>query len=212
MPSVPVYNSEGKEIEKVTLPDSLFAVKGNPVVVQQAVLAQLANRRQVLAHTKTRGEVRGGGKKPWRQKGTGRARHGSTRSPIWKGGGVTFGPRKDRNYSMKITVKARRKALAMSLTEKVKDKKFIVIDTIAIEKPKTKIIAALLKKLPVGKRVLAVYATPDLVLQKSMRNLEHVEMIRANSLNVYEIVRHDTLLVMKPAIDVMVKTFGKKSA
>ena len=132
-----LYNQAGEIINQVELPDQVFGLKINSDLLYQAVMAQLGNSRQVLAHTKGRSEVRGGGKKPWRQKGTGRARHGSIRSPIWKGGGVTFGPTKERNFSKTINKKMKRKALFMALSSKVTDQQLMVFDHLSIEKPKT---------------------------------------------------------------------------
>ncbi len=196
----------------MSLPDSLFGVAGNPVVVQQAVIAQQANARRSIAHTKTRGEVKGGGRKPWRQKGTGRARHGSIRSPIWKGGGVTFGPRNTRNFHVKVNAKARRKALAMVLSEKVRNKHFIVVDQLALDQPKTKRFVSVLKALPTSKTTLTVLAEANLSVLKATRNLPHVETIRANSLNVLDVLRYETLVATKPAVEMMIKTYGAKNA
>src|SRR3989339_146560 len=141
---VKVYNLEGKEVREEELEQSFFDIVVKPEVVQQAVEAQLANSRQVLAHTKGRGEVRGGGKKPWKQKGTGRARHGSIRSPLWKGGGVTFGPTKERNFSQKINKKAKQQALFSVLSKKLADQEIKVVDEIKIKNIKTKEMAKIL--------------------------------------------------------------------
>ncbi len=144
---ISTYTQNGKESGKAELPSEIFDVKMNSDLVHQVVLAQMSNQRQVIAHTKDKSEVRGGGRKPWKQKGTGRARHGSIRSPIWKGGGVTFGPTKDRNFKKKINKKMRRKALFMVLSSKVQDKEMIVLDKLKIEKPKTKEIAMVIENL-----------------------------------------------------------------
>ena len=145
MLKVLTYTQNGKESGKAELPSEIFDVKMNSDLVHQVVIAQMSNQRQVIAHTKDKSEVRGGGKKPWKQKGTGRARHGSIRSPIWKGGGVTFGPTKDRNFKKKINKKMRRKALFMVLSSKVKDKEMIILDELKIEKPKTKEIMKIIQ-------------------------------------------------------------------
>src|SRR3990167_4153940 len=139
-----VYNKENKKVGEVTLSDSVFGKKWNESLVHQVLVSQLANKREPLAHTKGRGEVRGGGRKPWRQKGTGRARHGSTRSPIWAGGGVTFGPTKHKNYSKKINKKMRRGAIFSALSRKFKDGELKFIDALELEVPKTKLLAGLL--------------------------------------------------------------------
>src|SRR3989344_2772080 len=143
---IAVYNQQGKKMEEtIKLPKEIFEVPMNADLVHQVLISQTANKRQVSAHTKTRGEVRGGGRKPWRQKGTGRARHGSTRSPIWKGGGVSGGPRNDKNYERTIPQKMRRRALHMVLSEKVKNNLLVVIDSLDMEKAKTKQMAATIK-------------------------------------------------------------------
>ncbi len=135
---LPVYNIEGKEVKKIDLDESIFGLDWNGDLVYQTTVASLGNARTNIAHTKNRGEVSGGGKKPWRQKGTGRARHGSSRSPIWKGGGVTFGPRNDQNFKRKINKKMKIKAFATILSQKVRDNELILIDSFKIETPKTK--------------------------------------------------------------------------
>lgn len=135
---IDLYNQLGEIVGKVNLPDSVFGVEVDANLIHQAIVAQMANSRRTLAHTKSRSEVRGGGIKPWRQKGTGRARHGSSRSPIWVGGGVTFGPTKNRNFTKKINKKAKRKALSMTLSSKLEDKQFLVVDDIKLKESKTK--------------------------------------------------------------------------
>ncbi len=156
---VKVYNTKGETVGEQELDPQIFGVKINPVVVQQAVVAQQANARAPIAHTKGRGEVRGGGKKPWAQKGTGRARHGSIRSPLWRGGGITFGPTKFRNFSIKINKKAKRAALLMALSDRAQDQKIILLDKLELEKPKTKIAFAVLQNLKL--RVRKVRAEKD---------------------------------------------------
>jgi large subunit ribosomal protein L4 len=145
MAVVSLYNTKGENIGSLTLEASLFDVKLSPALVHEAVVAQQANSREAIAHTKTRGEVAGSSKKPWAQKGTGRARHGSTKSPIWVGGGITFGPRNDRNFSLKINKRAKRKALAMILSEKVATERFVAIDALDLKNGKTKELAQILK-------------------------------------------------------------------
>lgn len=147
MPKATVYNQEGAIVGSQDLSEEIFGVKPKMAVIHQVVTAMMANRRQVLAHTKDRGEVRGGGKKPWRQKGTGRARHGSIRSPLWVGGGVTFGPTKERNFKKKINDKMRRKAIFMCLSDRVADKKLILLDEIKLDEIKTKRMVELIGKL-----------------------------------------------------------------
>jgi len=138
MAKATVYNQLGEKLKEVELNPKVFGLEIKPELIQQAVVSQQANRRQNLAHTKGRGEVRGGGRKPWRQKGTGRARHGSIRSPLWRGGGITFGPTKDQNYSLKINKKAKRKAILMSLSDKANNQKIILLDKLELDEAKTK--------------------------------------------------------------------------
>lgn len=207
MPKVTVYSTEGKEVGSVSLNAKVFGVKVNPVAVQHAVRVQYANQRQVIAHAKDRSEVRGGGRKPWRQKGTGRARHGSIRSPLWKGGGVTFGPTKDRNYSLKINKKAKRNALLMCLSDKADNKKVFVLDELKLGSVKTKDMAAIIKKLPFKGSVLIAMPSADETIIKSARNLTRVTTMNADSLNVVAILRHENLLVTKDSLRVIDKTF-----
>lgn len=144
---VPVYNQKGEKVSEALLPKEIFAIKMNSDLVHQVVLSQVANRRQITAKVKDRSEVRGGGRKPWRQKGTGRARVGSTRSPIWRGGGVTFGPTTEKVFKKRIPKKMRKKALFMVLSAKAKENLLLVLDNLKIEKPKTKSMAEILNKL-----------------------------------------------------------------
>jgi len=204
---VDVYNQAGKAVGNVELSDKVFGVKPNRGLIEQAIVTILANRRQVLAHTKTKGEVRGGGRKPWKQKGTGRARHGSIRSPQWKGGGVVFGPRKNRNFELKMNVAAKRKALLMSLSDKATNERLIVLDTMAFEGPKTKQFAAMLKALPHKKTNLFVMPATDLSVVRSGRNIPGVKVIRADSLNIYDIVNCQQLIILQEALPVIEKTY-----
>lgn len=210
MPSVNTYNMEGKKIGTATLPPEIFDVKMNTDLVHQAVVAQLANSRQKLAHTKDRGEVRGGGIKPWRQKGTGRARHGSIRSPIWRGGGVTFGPTKERIFKKKINKKMKRKALFMVLTSKVKDDELVLLDKLEIKEPKTKLMAKVLEKLLEKKQKSALVVIPkkDENIIKANRNIPYIKILRADSLNVLDLLSFKYLLMPKEAIKVIEKTYG----
>ncbi|MFA5188596.1 MAG: 50S ribosomal protein L4 [Patescibacteria group bacterium] len=205
-----VYNLEGKEIEEIKLDPEVFGVKINPALVHQVVEAQQANARFKLAHTKTKGEVRGGGKKPWRQKGTGRARAGSTRSPLWIGGGVTFGPRKERNFDKKINKKMKQKALFMSLTDKVKSEALIILDKLEFTKIKTKDLVKILSKLPVkaGKTLIVLDQKNDNIV-KSARNIKTLKTILADSLNVLDILKYNYLLVDKNGIKNIITTYKK---
>jgi large subunit ribosomal protein L4 len=210
MAKVTLYNQEGTSVGNLELDPKLFEVAPNAALVHQAVVTQEANARQVIAHTKGRGEVRGGGKKPWKQKHTGRARHGSTRSPIWVGGGITFGPTKERNFSMKMNRAAKRKALAMSLTDKVQNEKFVAIDSLKLSEAKTKRAAAVLGKLPVaGKKTLIIVEPTNRDIARVTRNIPNVTAISAKSLNIVDVIGHDFVLASKDAVDALVSTYSK---
>src|SRR4030042_1252343 len=184
------------------LPAEVFGLKLNKDLVHQAVVAQMANSRQVIAHTKTRAEVSGGGKKPWRQKGTGRASHGSIRSPIWIGGGVTFGPTKERNFSKKINKKMRRKALLMVLSGKAKDNELVVLDDLKLSEPKTKlmdkVIASLVRvKKDIKKGALIALGQKDDNVIKAVKNIPKINTIGINSLNVVDVLSKKYLVMQK---------------
>ncbi|HAH03961.1 MAG: 50S ribosomal protein L4 [Parcubacteria group bacterium GW2011_GWA2_43_17] len=196
MPKVKVYNLNGEVVREEELAPQVFDIVIKPVVVQQVVEAQLANSRQVLAHTKGRGEVRGGGKKPWNQKGTGRARHSSIRSPLWVGGGVTFGPTKLRNFSKSVNKKMKKKALAMVLTDKVKHDNLVLLEELTIAEPKTKLLVNLLGKLPVkDRKTLIILDKKNDNLIKGSQNLHYVSTEPAQSLNVVDLLNADYLLL-----------------
>lgn len=195
MLKVNIYNTQGEVVGEEKLDPAIFGVEVKSGLVHQAVVAQMANRRQVLAHTKDRGEVRGGGKKPWRQKGTGRARHGSIRSPLWIGGGIIFGPRKERNFKQKINKKMKRNALLMCLSDRAKNHKIILLDKLELESIKTKKLLEILNKLPnKGKKTLLVLGEGDEKVVKSAANLAKVKTIEARNLNVIDILQHDFLM------------------
>jgi len=207
---IAVYNQEGKEISQALLPKEIFEVPLNQDLVYQAAVSQAANKRRITAHTKDRSEVRGGGKKPWRQKGTGRARHGSIRSPIWRGGGVTFGPRKNTVFAKKIPKKMRRKALFMVLSVKVKDNLLIVLDDFKLEKIKTKIFAQILNNLPCkNKSCLIALSGIEKNLILSARNLPKVKTIEARNLNVLDLLSYKYLVISKESIKTIKETFTK---
>jgi large subunit ribosomal protein L4 len=207
----PVYNQEGKELEAtITLPKEIFDVDFNADLVHQVAVSFSANERQISAHAKTRAEVRGGGKKPWRQKGTGRARHGSIRSPLWKGGGVTHGPRKDRIFAVEIPKKMRRKALFMVLSDKAKSKQLVVVDTIILEKGKTREMASSLKRLPcINSSTLIALPNYDKKIFMATRNIKKTDIEDARNLNVLQILNHKYLLLTKESIKTIEKTFSK---
>ena len=205
-----VYDQQGKEIGTTLLPKEIFDVKINSDLVHQVVVSQMANRRRVIAHTKNRGEVRGGGKKPWRQKGTGRARHASIRSPIWKGGGVVFGPRKERVFKKEIPKKMRIKALFMVLSGKVKNNLLIVLEKLEIEKIKTKLMVETFKKIPC-KNESCLIALPkiDKNIILAARNLPGVKTSQARDLNALDLLYFKYLVMPKESIKIIKETFLK---
>lgn len=205
-----LYNLEGKVVGDVALPKDIFEIALNTDLVHQIAVSLMANKRQISAHAKIRSEVRGGGKKPWRQKGTGRARHGSIRSPLWKGGGVTHGPRNDRIFAVEIPKKMRRKALFMVLSQKAKDNQLVVLDKIDFETPKTKIMAKALSKLPCkGQKTLIAMPDYDKKVFLSARNIKKTTIDDARNLNVLDLLNHKYLLLTKDSIKTIEKTFTK---
>jgi len=209
-----IYNQKGEIIGKIELPKEIFGLSFNADLVHQVAVAQMSNRRQVSAHTKNRGEVRGGGRKPWQQKGTGRARHGSIRSPIWRGGGVVFGPRKEKNFKKKIPKKMKRKALLMVLSQKAKEKELIILDKIELEKGKTKEMAGIFSKLPCwGKTTFLILPSYDKKIFLATRNIPKVSVEEARNLNVLDLLNHKYLLMLRESINVIGNTFlnNKKS-
>lgn len=203
---VKVYNQKGETEKEITLPKKVFGQDFNSDLVHQVVCALRSNRRQGTAHSKDRSEVRGGGKKPWRQKGTGRARHGSIRSPLWIGGGVTFGPRKERNYKKKLTKKMKQKALQSVLSQKLKDKEVFIINGLKLENPKTKELAEfldnLVKKLEKEelKKLLLVIDKRDDKLLRAAANLKKVEVREARNLNALDVCLFNTLIILKDSL------------
>ena len=202
MASVSVYNMEGAQVGTIELSDSIFAVPVNEHLVHQAVVAQLANKRQGTQKAKTRGEVRGGGRKPWRQKGTGHARQGSIRAPQWTGGGVVFAPT-PRDYSVKVNKKEKVAALKSALTSRVEAGKFIVVDKIELEEIKTKTIVKMLDALKVGKALIVTEESSAADLNKvklSANNIEDVKTAETNTINVYDILKYDTVVITEAAV------------
>ncbi len=198
MPKVGLFNIEGSQVGDVELNASVFEFPVNEAAMHQVILALLANKRQGTQSAKTRAEVRGGGIKPWRQKGTGRARQGSTRSPQWVHGGVAFAP-KPRSYRMSIPKSMKRVAMKSALSSKVKEENVVVIDSLKMESPKTKTVAELLKKLSVSK-ALIVTGDVEMNAYKSARNIEGVSMIPCNNINVYDIVKYEKLILTQDAV------------
>ncbi len=199
MANVSVYNMEGNEVGSMELNDAVFGVEVNEHLVHMAVVQQLANNRQGTQKAKTRSEVSGGGRKPWRQKGTGHARQGSTRAPQWTGGGVVFAP-VPRDYSFKINKKEKRAALKSALTSRVEAQKFIVLDELKLEAIKTKDFVKVLNNLNVSK-ALVVMGDKDVVIEKSAANVPDVKTTQATLLNVYDILKYDTVITTKAAVE-----------
>lgn len=199
MPKVTLYDMSGAQVGELELNDSVFGIEPNEAVLHAFVKMQLANKRVGTSSTKERGEVRGGGKKPWRQKGTGRARAGSSRNPIWKGGGIVFGP-KPRDYSYTLPKKVRRLAMKSALSSKVKDNQIIVVDQLQFEEPKTKQMIKTLESLNAGNRTLVVTAGDNVNVIKSTRNIPGVKPLRVESINVYDILKYETLLITRDAV------------
>ena len=197
MANVAVYNMEGKEVDKIELNDSIFGVEINEHLVHMAVL-QLANKRQGTQKAKTRSEVRGGGRKPWRQKGTGHARQGSTRSPQWTGGGVVFAPT-PRDYSFKLNKKEKRAALKSALTSRVVENKFVVVDELKLDEIKTKKFVEVLKNLNVEKALVVLNDMDEKVIA-SAANIPTVKTTQTNELNVFDVLKYDTVVVTKAAV------------
>ena len=198
MANVSVYNIEGKEVGKIDLSDAVFGVEVNEHLVHMAVVSQLANNRQGTQKAKTRSEVSGGGRKPWRQKGTGHARQGSTRAPQWTGGGVVFAP-VPRDYSFKMNKREKRAALKSALTSRVEENKFIVIDEINFEEAKTKNFANILKSLDVSK-ALVVLEEDNKNAELSARNIADIKTAKTNTINVYDILKYNTVITTKAVV------------
>ncbi|MFA5675556.1 MAG: 50S ribosomal protein L4 [Christensenellales bacterium] len=206
MPKVPVYKTDGTEAGKITLKDEVFGIKVNEAVMHQAVVAHLANKRQGTQSVLSRSEVRGGGIKPWRQKGTGRARAGSSRSPIWTKGGVTFAM-KPRDYSQKINKKVRKLAIKSALSMKVSDNAVVVLDELKLEQPKTKLMAGILSVFD-AKKALVVTAVKDECVARASGNLRGVKTLMADSVNVYDILNCDKLVITKDAVKKVEEVFA----
>lgn len=209
---VTIHNQQGEKLKETLLPKRVFEVKANNDLIHQVVVSQMANRRRPIAHTKNRGEVRGGGRKPWRQKGLGKARHGSIRSPIWIGGGVTFGPRKDRIFKKRIPKKMRKLALFMVLSAKAKNNLLIVLDELKVDKPKTKLMLEVLNKV-VPKKETSLIALPELNknIVLATKNIPYARTIQARDLNCLDIMSFKYLIMPKKSIEVIEGTFLAKA-
>jgi large subunit ribosomal protein L4 len=220
---VSIYNQKAEVLGDIQLSDKIFGLPMNQDLLYQVVNSQLANKRQIIAHTKDRGEVRGGGRKPWKQKGTGRARHGSSRSPIWKGGGITFGPRNEKIYAKKINRKMAKKALGVALSAKIRDGALIILDNINLTTPKTKEASVIfrnilpafpsfvstIKRKPSVLLVIPSNEGSDMII-RSISNLPNVEVIEARNLNSLDVLSRKHMLFLKDSVEVIEKQFAKK--
>ncbi len=207
MSTARVVDQAGAVTGNVDLPEAVFGIEPNEPVMHQALLRQLANARQGTSSTKTRSEVRGGGRKPWRQKGTGRARQGSTRSPQWEGGGVVFGPH-PRSYRMDMPRKQRRLALRSALSAKAQDGGLVVLEAFTLEAPQTRAVTTLLRTVDAGKRVLVVLGSHNEMLEKSARNIAEVQVTLAGNLSVRDLLMAETVIVTRDAIEHIEEAFA----
>lgn len=208
MPKVKVFDMSGKEVSEISISDDIFGIEPNKHAIHQYVVSYLANQRQGTQSALTRAEVRGGGKKPWRQKGTGRARQGSIRAPQWYHGGVVFAP-KPRDYRTSLNKKVKRLALKSALSSKVIENNFIVVDDIKIDDFRTKTIVEMLNALNANKKSLIVMPSTDLKLVKSANNIQGVKTSLVNTLNAYDILNYDTFVVTKSAISMIEEVYSK---
>lgn len=213
MIKAPLYNKEGKKIKEIQLPAEIFEIPLNSGLVSLAVTTHLANIRRSTAQTTDRGERRGGGKKPWKQKGTGRARHGSTRSPIWRTGGITFGPRNDRNFSMKVNKKVKRKALFGVLSEKVREGHLVVVENFDVMPVKTKRAFEVLKALPLAidktrtPRIGVVVPNQTPAMHRTVRNLEYIHSMGSQNLNIKDVLRAEYLVMSAKSIEELLSLY-----
>ncbi len=208
---VDLYTQQGEKSGTMDLPEAIFEIPFNKDLVHQALIRQLSNSRIAIAHTKTKGEVRGGGRKPFKQKGTGNARQGSIRNPHMKGGGVAMGPRNNRNFEKDMPKNQRRKALFCALSEKARNNEIIAIEGYTAEMPKTKEFNALLKKLPITRNVLIVVPGKDRIIQKSSGNIANAKTIIASYLNIHDLQKYRQVLLFKESVAKLEETFLKKS-
>lgn len=201
MKKIDVYNIEGKKIADVSLNEAVFGVEKNDALVHQVYVAQAANRRSGSAHTKIRSDVRGGGRKPWKQKGTGNARTGSIRNPIWRGGGITFGPLKNRNFTKKINVKMKQKALLAALSDKVRADKVRVVDSLKLEDKKTKVIVGMVNGIGINEKSAIIGFSPEEAGGHiAARNITKVNALETDQLNVYDVLNAEYLVLSKDSL------------
>jgi len=220
-----IFSQEGKETGKMNLPESVFAVNWNADLVHEVVVSMQSNARAGTAHTKDRSEVRGGGRKPWKQKGTGRARHGSRRSPIWSGGGVTFGPRSEKDYSKKINKNVKAKALAITLSKKFADGELVLVDSLSFEQPKTATAKTLVTALAKGTGIkelitkrknaaLVVLGSRDENIEKSFANFGNMEVMQAKDISIVDLLTYKYVVVINPdvSMETLITRATKKGA
>ncbi|MBN1258624.1 50S ribosomal protein L4 [Candidatus Peregrinibacteria bacterium] len=207
---IDLYQQSGEKKGSVEVNDKIFKAPVNEELMRLAVLRQLANARRATAHTKTRGEIRGGGRKPYKQKGTGHARHGASRSPIFRHGGTVFGPRNTRNYEKDMPLKERRAALFSSLSKKASEEAVFALDKFEVKTPKTKEFAALLKKLPVKRSLLVVVSSREANFEKSCANLDNVKTILVDYLNLHDLMKYEKIMFMEEALKKAETLFLKK--
>ena len=210
--TVDLYKQSGEKSGTLELPKEIFEIPFNEELIHQALVRQLANKRVAIAHTKTRGEVRGGGRKPFRQKGTGNARQGTIRSPLLRGGGIIFGPRNNRNFAKDMPKKQRRKALFSALSEKARNNEIIGLEAYEAKEPKAKDFAAMLKKLPIERNALVVIPEKNTIIQKSSSNLANAKTILAGYLNIHDLQKYKKIIFLKDSVAKLQEIFLAKNA
>jgi large subunit ribosomal protein L4 len=210
MVKIDVYNTEGKKKKEVNLAPYIFNTRVNQDLLHQVIIAYKANKRKIIANTKTRSEKRGGGRKPWRQKGTGRARAGSIRSPIWRGGGVIFGPKAERNYRKKIPKIIKKQATRMALSVKAKNNQILLLDRLSIKRPKTKKLAEILDNLPTRGTILLVLPKKDEAVQKAAQNIPYLKVLPVSLINAFNLVKFNYLVISQKAIQFLEEKYSNK--
>ncbi len=209
-----VYNQDGKESGEMQLPEEIFGVKKNTNLIHQVFTSMMSNKRKPIAHAKDRGEVSGGGRKPWRQKGTGRARHGSIRSPLWKGGGVTFGPSNERNFKKLVPKKIKRMALLSALSAKAHDGEIIVLERLEIQEPKTKLLDGMIgniqKKVKKQGSNLIILPQKNKNIETASGNLKNIKTIEARNLNIIDLLSFKNIIVPEDSIKILKELFSRK--
>lgn len=210
--NIDILDKTGKKIDSASAPSEIFGLDKNDSLVYQVYTIKRNNQRNPYAHTKTRANVRGGGSKPWRQKGTGRARHGSVRSPIWVGGGITFGPNKEKNFSKKVNVKMNKKAIAIVLSSKMKDKNITVIDSLSFKDPNTKQASQLLQAIKKDNQSVVIVGTKeDENFVKSFRNLQKIKPTMANRINIVDLVHHKACIFSQSGLKLLITNYANSN-